>query len=660
MSDSNYWSRFRTRTLSRRDFARGAVITTGAAGLTLVGCSSSNNKNNNKATSAATQAASASASSAASSAATRAASPAASSAATAARAGSPTPAAGGKASSVFGQYDAKTQPLDPPKTTGGTLRRFAYTALPLDTFDPHQTTFGPMYDLHSAVFSKLLAYDDLINQHVNPDLLTALPEQPDQTTYVLNLNPNAKWASNTPLNPNNPIAGQPVTADDVKYSIMRQVNRQSPKFALYYRSYQWDTVDSIQVMDPQTLQIKTKSPVAPFVHFMADSNAFIISQKLVDQAKDEMNGPNLMIGSGPFILDQFQALKIARFVKNPNWHLKDSGFAKGRPFLDAVEDTFAPQDDNTIEGAMKAKQVDGAGWNDQTNADRVSKELPGTRVNQSPTSGMITFRFACDHGPMKDQRLRQAVSIALDRKAIGDGIFQGFYKFSGAVGWPMTRWALPQDEILKTPGYRYTNQSDRDADIKQAQQLLAAAGGPSAIGGSDFIMWYTNIPAYIAAFYPQLQKNMADTLQLKWNGTLDDTGYTKLLPVLTSHKMDWYFGYDNGWIDLDDWLWKFFDSKAPPADNTFGLADPTLDGILDSTRTEFDFNKRQQLGYQAQRMLLPTALAPRADIVNAVGNSTLWNYVRNNIQIGPWFGIFYLLANTWLDTSDPGYQGRPA
>jgi ABC-type transport system substrate-binding protein len=654
--DSNYWSRFGMRTLSRRDFARGAVITTGAAGLTLVGCSSSNNNKNNNNT--ATQAPSASA--AASAAATRAGSPAATSAATsgAPRAGSPTPAAGAK-SSFFGQYDPKTQAQDKPKTTGGTLRRFAYTSLPLDTFDPHQTTFGPMYDLHAAVFSKLLAYDDLINQHANPDLAASMPEQPDQLTYVVKINPGAKWASNTPLNPNNPIAGQPVTADDVKYSIMRQTNKQSPKYALFYRSYQWDTVDKIEVMDPQTLKITTKAPTAPFLHFMADSNAFIISQKLVDQAKDEMNGPQLMIGSGPFNLDRFEALKIARFVKNPNWHLKDAGFAPGRPFLDAIEDTYAPQDDNTIEGAMKAKQVDGAGWNDQTNAARVSKELPGTRVVQSPTSGAITFRFAADHGPMKDVRLRQAVSIAYDRNAIGQGIFQGFFKFSGPIAWPMTRWALPQDEVLKQPGYRYANQADRDADIKQAQQLLAAAGGPSTIGGPDFVMWYTNIPAYIAAFYPQFQKNFADTLGLKWTGTLDDTGYTKLLPVLTSHKLDWYWGYDNGWIDLDDWLWKFFSSKAPPADNTFGLADPDLDATLDKTRTEFDFSKRQSLGYDAQRMLM-TKLFPRADGVNAVGNSTVWNYIKNNIDIGPWYGLAYMLANTWIDTSDPSYSGRPA
>src|SRR5579875_2314394 len=126
MPDSSYWTTLTTRRLSRRAFARGAVLTTGAMGLVLAGCSSSNNKNNNN---AAAPSASATAPSTATSAAPGGTSPTATSAATSAAtrpAGSPTPAAGGQFSAVFGQYDNKTQDRIPPKTTGGTLRRFAY------------------------------------------------------------------------------------------------------------------------------------------------------------------------------------------------------------------------------------------------------------------------------------------------------------------------------------------------------------------------------------------------------------------------------------------------------------------------------------------------------------------------------------------------------
>jgi ABC-type transport system substrate-binding protein len=655
VNDSTYWTQISARRLSRRAFARGAVLATGMAGLALAGCSSSNNKNNNAGAPSAT--ASATAAGVSSPVATSAATSAATS--TPARpAGTPAPAAAGGTSGLFGQRDPKSQPLEKPKTTGGTLRIFQYTALPLDTLDPHQTTFGPTNDLHARIFSRLIAYSDVINQAVEPDLAVSLPEQPDKQTYIFKLNPNAKWHAKTPLNPNNPIAGQPVTAADVKYSFERQINPNSPKAGAFYRALNWSVIDKIETPDDRTVKFTTKAPIAPFLAQLAGYYSFIISQKLVDPAKDEMNSPALMIGSGPFILDRFEALKIARFVKNPDWHLKDAGFAPGRPFLDAVEDTFQPQDDNTIEGALRGKQVDGTQFNDQTAPDRLSKTLPGTYVYQVPLSGVICFRFACDHGPMKDPRVRQAVSIAYDRNAIGQGIYQGFFKFTARVAWPMTRWALPQDQLLKKPGYRYANQADRDADIKMAKQLLDAAGGPGIFNDPNFTVWYSNTPAYLAAFFPQFQKNLQDTLGIKFNATLDETGYTKIVPLLVTHKLDWYWAYENGTIDLDDWVFNDFYSKALPATNTYGLADPDLDALLLKQRSEFDFATRQKAGYDIQNLLLDK-LVPRAEAVAAVDNFINWNYVKNQ-YIQPWFGSAHLIANMWLDQTDPSWQGRPA
>ncbi|MDP2948383.1 MAG: hypothetical protein Q8P22_02450, partial [Chloroflexota bacterium] len=52
--------------------------------------------------------------------------------------------------------------LDPVKegSRGGIIRWYGYDALPPDSFDPHQTQFGPVYSMHSVVFSKVLQYDD--------------------------------------------------------------------------------------------------------------------------------------------------------------------------------------------------------------------------------------------------------------------------------------------------------------------------------------------------------------------------------------------------------------------------------------------------------------------------------------------------------------------
>jgi peptide/nickel transport system substrate-binding protein len=538
------------------------------------------------------------------------------------------------------------------KTKGGTLRYFGFDALPLDTMDPHQTQFGPMYNLHSMVFSKLLMYVDQYTQEMAPDLAAAMPETPDRTTYVVKLNPSAKYHNKPPLN------GRQVTADDVKYSIERQTSTTSPKKDLYYRRHQWETVDKIETPDATTVRITTKAPTAPFMHYMSDSNAFIIGKELVG-ANDEMNAPDKMIGSGPFMLDRFEALKIIRYVRNPAWFNADQqGFPTGRPFLDAVEAIWDPQDDNAKEAAFKAKQVDATGFTDKNVNDRLKGQTPAYQLVESPTSGGLHIRLFVADGPWKDPRLRQALQIAVDRQAMGQGLFQQFFRQSAAVSWPVQRWALPQEELLKKPGYR-VSKADRDADLAEAKKLGEAGGGP-ALG--EQVMWYAGVPGTLPAYFPQLQKNFQDALGLRFRGELDPTGYTSIGQGLLenettkSAKIPVVWGYDNGWLDLDDWVYPYF--KTGGSKNSFVLSDPKLDDMLEKQRAEFDEAKRRQIGFDIQNYLIDN-VAARLDLVHELGRSLRQPYYKNGFR-SAWFGQAYLLANVWLDSSDASFQGRPA
>ena len=658
MADSNYWARFAERRMPRRGFVtRSALFSAGVAGLAVVGCSSSNNnKNKNAATASATTAATKAATSAATSAA---ASPAATKAATAAAGGSPvaaggSPTAGKVVNNSYGTPDPKFQAHDMPKTMGGIWRQFNYEALPPDNLDPHQSSFGPMWGLWSLLFSKLLSYADPNNEALEPDLATGMPEQPDQLTYTFKLNPAAAWAKSVPTAPTNPIAGKQVTSADVKYSLMRQANAKSPRAGNYPGFISFATIDSIETPNDTTVTIKTKAPTAPFLDFLGGAFGSIISQTLVDQSTDEMNSPDKLIGSGPFVLQNFTPLKTVQVRKNPDWFLKDAGFAKGRPFLDGIDMSFEPQDDNSIEGAFKAKQVDFTDVNIQTNGARITKETAGTQLILIGIGGQVNSIANVASGPFKDDRVRMAYHIAVDRQAMGNFIYQGSFKVTAPVTWVDTRWTLPADQLAKLPGYRYANQSDRDADIKSAKQMLQAAGGASAIPSTTEIM-YSNTPAYLAAYFPQLQKNLSDALGVSFTGNEDTTGYTKVIANLLAKKFDIYWSYGNGAVDIDGWLYTVFHSGSPY--NFQGINDSDLDGLLDKQRATFDYETRKNLGYQAQTLMLNKAY--NESMVGEVDNFMAWNYVHNVPQI-PWFNFQHLWANVWLDSTDPTWQGRPA
>jgi len=116
------------------------------------------------------------------------------------------------------------------------------------------------------------------------------------------------------------------------------------------------------------------------------------------------------------------------------------------------------------------------------------------------------------------------------------------------------------------------------------------------------------------------------------------------------------FGFDNGWNDLDDYVYPFFHSKGPK--NSFMLSDPELDRMLEAERGEMEYERRRQLGFEIQDYLLDKVM-PMAVWVSTINRSVEWSY-RKNVPVTPWHDAGFHRADEWLDTSDPTWQGRPA
>jgi len=621
MERDSYWRKMQEARVSRRRLLAGsAAVGAGVAGLALVGCSDSGGGTKTSTSGNAPGAAA-----------------------------SPTPSQS-----------------TPAKSKGGTYRSFGFDALALDTFDPHETQFGPMYNMHSSVFSKILQYDDDAGMVMSTDLAESMPEQPDKQTYVIKLRKGVKFHNHDRAQQNFPnVAGRELTAEDVKYSMERQANTSSPQRALFYRAGQWKTIDSIQVTDKYTLTIKLKAPTAPFLHYLADRNSFIIAKELVD-ANDTMNSDKAMIGTGPFHLKNFKALEVVSVGRNPDWFAADDnprGIGTGRPFLDGVDSLWTPQSDSTQEAALKNKQVDATGFSDDSTTQRIAKD-PGMTFSEIGTSGFLNSRlWGSSKSPFKDQRLRKAFHLAVDRQKLGAQMFPGApglkgFLADGPVAFPITAWAIPQAELEKKPGYR-SDQAGRDQDIKDARDLWAAGSGPSSVK-----IIIAGVPSYIPdKARPELERQLQEVLGVKLDVTIDPTGYNGLATALLHNAADESegtfpatYGFDNGWIDLDDWLYPYFHTNGTK--NSALISDSKLDGMLDAQRAEFDFKKRQQLGYDIQNYLLESVNA-RIDYCSPITRGVGWDYVQNRWN-ATWFGSNFLMANVWIDQTAPTYSGRPA
>ena len=600
MPETDYWRRFWDRRLSRRRLLRAAALGgTGLAAAAVIGCESNTGQRGPTPTLS-----------------------------------SPTP----------------VPTLEPAAYRGGTLHLPGFEAFVADTLDPHQTDFGPIYSSHSAVFSKVLRYEDIEEGSIAPDLARAMPETPDELTYIIRLRPNVRFQRPSAVLDRSPspqeqaIGGRALTAADVKYSIERQINSQSPRRPLFRHSHQWQTVDSMEVVDSLTLKIRTKRPTAPFLHFLADTNAFIIAREAVDDS-DQMKEQEAMIGTGPFIWKELIPLQRARMVRNPDWFGWDQP-ELDRPYIDGYESIFIA-DDAAIESRFRTKKLDTAfqatdpQW--VVNLRQQESDLLNADM---PFAAWVKASFRTDRPPYNDIRLRRAIHLASDRRQMVDALWQGYGRVQGPVGWMLRRWALPDDELLRKPGYRVGTQ-ERQEDEQEARRLYEAAGKP------DLKIIFGDQPRYVRDFAPQYKRQLEKVLGAKVRFELRD--YPALSLADARGEVDFSWAYDNGWIDLDDWVYPYFYTDGPK--NTYRFSDPTLDGMLDAQREEFDLERRQQLGYEIQRYLLDNVLV-RLDFASGIWLWMAWPYYRN-FRPSPFFGNSFLLADVWLDQSNPVWGSRP-
>jgi peptide/nickel transport system substrate-binding protein len=649
MEDPTYWNRFWRRRLNRRRLLTGAALTgAGVAAAAVVGCggdeSGSTGTTNNG-------------------------------------------ASGGLGDDLEGEVpefiDARREVIPAPEgMTGGTLRYQGFDPVVLDRHDPHQTQFGPMYANLSSVFSKLYMYKSHYEptwENIVPDLAESAPEMigdPNAPTeYVVKLRKGVKFHNSENARKNFPnLAGRELTAEDVVFSYNRQRSTESIQKGYYYRRSQYETIDSIEATDDYTIRIKTKSPVAPFFHFMADTNAMIIGKEIVDNdpgpggfpldTVDSNRGPKpgeRMIGTGPFLWGELKFGIEYKAIRNPDWFGWDEPDL-GRPYLDGYTVSGSSLNDTSLEALFRRREVDTAGFIENPDwVFDIKREKPELEFFRSWISGWINSRFKVFCKPFDDPRVRKAIHLATERQQVVDVIGSGEWKMQGPVGQAIQYWALPYDELLTLPGYRQSS-AERTEDITEARRLYEAAGSPELPQ-----VWFADIPSYIPNFIGTWKQFMSQNLGIPQDKLRTITqAYSRIAEAIADESCDigsMTWGFDNGWIDLDDWVYPYFHSTG--SKNSFRVKDPEFDRLLDAQRAEFDYERRRALGYEIQRYMLglegdglqPAALA-RSDYATPRTATVAWPYFKNRVAF-PWFGNSHWIANVWLDKNDPSFGARP-
>src|SRR5690606_13013699 len=107
-------------------------------------------------------------------------------------------------------------------------------------------------------------------------------------------------------------------------------------------------VDTVETPDDQTVIFNLKEPQATFLDDLADANLIWVYPT---ESADQFSRATKAIGTGPFILDDYQTSVRAVFSRNPDFYLQ------GQPYLDKVERTIIPEYANAL-AQFQANNID--------------------------------------------------------------------------------------------------------------------------------------------------------------------------------------------------------------------------------------------------------------------------------------------------------------
>jgi peptide/nickel transport system substrate-binding protein len=465
-----------------------------------------------------------------------------------------------------------------PKS-GGSLNLRIFT----DFFDFDMTYAGKSTPNANAA---TLAYDTLLgfqqgpgqaydHMQLTPRLAEKWEVSPDATTFTFHLRKGAKFASLPPVN------GREFTSDDVKWNL--EYYSRSGQFKdkkLPEANFAWmlEGLDSVQTPDLYTAVVRFKQPFAPFLNYTYTYALVMAPHEIFDQYGDLKDH---LVGTGPYQLSAVDTQKGTRWVfkRNPAY------WQSGRPYLDEIR-YLVISDDSAAYAAFQGKQLDLVNLTDPKAAQAIAANSPAALTQASVDPVPDNLYMSVRRPPFNDERLRRAVSFAIDRDEFDKTLAEGKGGWALSFAFPDSWTQAEARQILKY-------------DPQQAAQLVPAAGFANGLNVELLLRDGGNKTA--AQLIQAQLKKVGINVDIK---PVDKASGSQRL-----YKGDFTMIelYENTYADPDSVL--YGQNYSTSSADWIGVTDPALDKLIDAQRREADPAKRRDAVRAASRYIADHALS---------------------------------------------------
>ncbi|MGH8619448.1 MAG: ABC transporter substrate-binding protein [Burkholderiales bacterium] len=326
------------------------------------------------------------------------------------------------------------------------------------SIDPHYHNLTPNNNIAEHIF------DTLVTKNAKSQLRPALAESwraVDELTWEFKLRKGVKFHD-----------GSDFTAQDVVFSLDRTglvPNSPSP-FTIYTKQ-----ITEKVIVDPLTIRLKTATPYPLMPNDM--STVFIVSSRAAKGATTEdFNAGKATIGTGPF--------KFVRFAKGDRIELVQfDGYWGPKPPWDKVTFRLIPSDPSRVAALLAGdvRAIENVPTADLARLSKSSDVVVSRTVSHRliymhldtarDRSPFVTDKAGkpLEKNPLKDLRVRQALSKAINRQALVERVMDGA--------------AVPTGQLMAEGMFGYTaGMKPERYDPDGAKKLLAEAGYPDGFG----------------------------------------------------------------------------------------------------------------------------------------------------------------------------------
>lgn len=388
-------------------------------------------------------------------------------------------------------------------------------------FDPHLDATQTSWEIHALIYESLVLLDDQLQP--TPWLAESW-DTPDDTTYVFQIRRGVQFH-----------IGREMTADDVAFSLNRVLDPATASWwAAKMSPVQPDGEGtpgsgvSIEVTGDFEVTVRLSEPYAPFLQALSGTTTAIVPGQEV--AAGEIDLSRDLSGTGPFtVVDhaEDQRWEFARF---------DAYWRENEPRVDQLIWQIMPDESSRV-AALRAGDIQLTMFENPLMLDLVLPD-PLIGSERQLTTNLYILMVNGTQPGLDDERVRQAISLGIDRQQIVNlGLF-GRGQVTGPTPAGFVNLALPIDDL---PFYT--------RDLDQARALLAEAGH------GDGLNLTLHVAAVLAATIPMaeiIKEQLAeigievDILQQDLATFVNDYATEGNAPL----SIPWWAGYSDPYLML--------------------------------------------------------------------------------------------------------------